>query len=215
MVRSTLVLALVATLLACSSESPFTPPADTGPEVQTDTSLSSDAAEDTSHVDAPPEASTDSGAPDAQADAGADAARDAADVPGDVTPDGDCDRDRDGHRARACGGDDCDDTRGDVHPGASEWCDGVDEDCDGVADALPDGGVDPGAAAFCRTSLTAGVTYDAQPARCVLPPASTVPGCSGPLTAPMCIGCRREGGRTICEATQNGTGIPPVVIPCG
>ncbi len=31
-------------------------------------------------------------------------------------------------------GDDCDDGRGDVHPGAVETCDDVDEDCDGVAD---------------------------------------------------------------------------------
>jgi MYXO-CTERM domain-containing protein len=29
---------------------------------------------------------------------------------------------------------DCDDGRGDVHPGAMETCDGVDEDCDGVVD---------------------------------------------------------------------------------
>lgn len=214
MVRSTLVLALVATLLACSSESPFTPPADTGPEVQTDTSLSSDAAEDTSQVDAPLEASTDSGAPDAQADAGADAARDAADVPGDVAPDGDCDRDRDGHRARACGGDDCDDTRGDVHPGASEWCDGVDGDCDGVADALPDGGVDPGSAAFCRTSLTAGVTYDAVPAQCVLPPGRFVGSCPV-FPSAQCVGCRRDGASTVCEYTPNEMGYRGTIARCG
>ncbi|MFH1467059.1 MAG: MopE-related protein [Pseudomonadota bacterium] len=29
---------------------------------------------------------------------------------------------------------DCDDTDPDVHPGADEWCDGVDTDCDGLAD---------------------------------------------------------------------------------
>lgn len=206
MVRALLILALA--LLACASESPFTPPMDSGAEVaedaQADTSQPSDTAtEDAAPPDAPLEASTDTGAEDTGRDA-----------PVDVAPDADCDRDRDGHRALACGGDDCDDTREAVHPGAPEWCDGVDGDCDGVADALPDGGVDPGSAAFCRTSLTAGVTYDAQPARCVLPPTSSVPGCGGPLAAPMCIGCRRDGGRTICEATQNGPGIPPVVIPC-
>lgn len=44
------------------------------------------------------------------------------------------DRDGDGHRSAQCGGDDCDD--GDVrrHPGATESCNDVDDDCDGVVD---------------------------------------------------------------------------------
>jgi hypothetical protein len=57
----------------------------------------------------------------------------------ELTPD----RDHDGHRAPLPGfapgapgscGDDCDDTNPNVHPGAKEVCDGLDNDCDGVAD---------------------------------------------------------------------------------
>ncbi len=35
-------------------------------------------------------------------------------------------------------GGDCDDARGDVHPGASEGCDGRDNDCDGAVDEAPE-----------------------------------------------------------------------------
>lgn len=45
-----------------------------------------------------------------------------------------CDTDADGFRATSCGGDDCDDTRKDVHPGAMDVCDGDDNDCDGTPD---------------------------------------------------------------------------------
>jgi photosystem II stability/assembly factor-like uncharacterized protein len=44
------------------------------------------------------------------------------------------DADGDGHASQACGGDDCDDQNPYVHPGAEELCNGLDEDCDGVAD---------------------------------------------------------------------------------
>jgi hypothetical protein len=44
------------------------------------------------------------------------------------------DHDMDGYFDVALGGDDCDDTSGAVHPGATESCNGRDDDCDGVVD---------------------------------------------------------------------------------
>lgn len=44
------------------------------------------------------------------------------------------DNDEDGYTDEACGGDDCDDTNPLVYPGATEECDGVDNNCDEVVD---------------------------------------------------------------------------------
>jgi hypothetical protein len=51
---------------------------------------------------------------------------------------GDCDSDDDGVRTVRAGGEDCDDDDASVFPGALEVCDGVDQDCDGLADEIED-----------------------------------------------------------------------------
>ncbi|MBI4918230.1 MAG: putative metal-binding motif-containing protein [Acidobacteria bacterium] len=95
--------------------------------------------------DSPPDA-TDSDVGDGEA--GGDADAEAGDADADAE-DGDawsdCDRDGDRYFAPLCGGDDCDDTRADVHPLALEACsDGVDNDCNGRRDG-DDPFCDPGA----------------------------------------------------------------------
>jgi hypothetical protein len=44
------------------------------------------------------------------------------------------DADADGYDAIQCGGEDCNDSRPDVRPGATEFCNGLDDDCDGAVD---------------------------------------------------------------------------------
>jgi hypothetical protein len=44
-----------------------------------------------------------------------------------------CDADGDFYASTTCGGNDCDDSDPATFPGADEWCDGVDSDCDGDA----------------------------------------------------------------------------------
>ena len=46
----------------------------------------------------------------------------------------DCDFDDDGWFSTLCGGDDCVDTDGGIHPGQTDYCDGVDNDCVGGID---------------------------------------------------------------------------------
>jgi len=63
----------------------------------------------------------------------------------------DTDADGDGHAAKRCGGDDCNDELSSAYPGAAEACNGKDDDCDGK----PDNGLGcvlGSAAVACKTS---------------------------------------------------------------
>lgn len=82
------------------------------------------------------------------------------------------DADGDGVAGVASGGSDCDDAEPEVYPGSVEWCDGVDNDCDGVVDEED-------------TIYTGGETYmdadgdgyhDLEPSGCVGQDASTFEG---------------------------------------
>jgi hypothetical protein len=75
-----------------------------------------------------------------------------------VTATVDGDQDGDGFPATGAGGADCDDTLASVHPGTLEVRDGVDEDCDGVAD---EGLISPGDVWITEIHVDPAVTSDA------------------------------------------------------
>ena len=123
----------------------------------------------------------DSGEPDT---GGMDAGHDAG------APDAGCDNDNDGHLAIACGGDDCNDNDPLTYPEAPELCDGIDENCDGVADRILTGD-DPVASAECAGALMS-----------VLPP-------NGVLQRSICyvpgMSSLDAAWLQACSPTQNGT----------
>jgi hypothetical protein len=49
-----------------------------------------------------------------------------------------CDKDNDGYAPASCGGTDCNDNNAAIRPGATEVCDGVDNNCNGQTDEGPD-----------------------------------------------------------------------------
>jgi hypothetical protein len=141
MSRFPLPALLAISLAACATESESVGPDRSGADVIDVRPRDAGGTPDLGVNDAAPDAGTDDGArADSGVDAGVDVEPDEgptdAATPDSATPDTGpvdeaCDRDRDGYRAVACGGDDCNDDDPRVNPGAREGCSFVDEDCDG------------------------------------------------------------------------------------
>ena len=164
-----------------------------------------DAAAPDVLVDAP--ATVDAG--DAALEAAADViAEVAVDAPGDTGPETPAcvDRDGDGHGTGCAAGLDCDDANPRRYVGAPELCNGVDENCDGLADGAPTmlGGLtfEPAAGMGCVAAFPPPSNELWQPVRCVLPTfdgASWV--CRDRPPIAICVMCVR--GETGCQVARN------------
>jgi hypothetical protein len=70
------------------------------------------------------------------------------------------DLDGDGYEAVACGGDDCDDADATRYPGATEICDGNDEDCNDATFGFIDADMDGAGSAACCNGTNCGTDCD-------------------------------------------------------
>ena len=128
------------------------------------------------------------------------------------------DADGDDHGDEECGGDDCDDSDPDRHPGADEACDGEDDDCDGDVD---EGCCEEGepCETECGTTGTRECLPDGSEGECT-PPAEVCNGddddCDGAVDEECCDEgepCETECGTTgtrDCPADgSEGDCLPP------
>ncbi len=110
------------------------------------------------------------------------------------------DLDGDGYGDAACGGMDCNDSDPAIHPGVTDVCDGVDNDCDGSVDGgLVSMGGSCGISADCCSGSCASGVCVAPPGMClgILDPCSAASDC--------CTG--------LCSASVDG--VPRCQVPGG
>jgi hypothetical protein len=133
------------------------------------------------------DAASEGGADAASIEAGNTEAAAAVDAP---APDAACpDRDNDGHRDRACGGDDCNDGDPAIAPGLPARCAAADYNCNGTADH-EEGASQDTLDRWCRENVrSADYLTWSHPPRCVRPNGNlTYPYASRPADV-RCMAC--------------------------
>lgn len=156
-----------------------------------------DAASDTSQSDVTPDTSTtDAPAVVDATDAVADVAVDVpSEVSADAAPDAPpacVDRDGDGYGAGCARGPDCDDADAQRHPGATERCNSLDDDCDGAGDVARSDALDAWCTTLWRTQYTRRNFNPMEDlARCYIPPA--MPRVAEPNCHPNRVACAAVG----------------------
>lgn len=167
-----LLLAFVFVLVACGS-----------PVVMMDAALDAAVADSANIPDAIVDSLQESSAEaaiDAPVETGADA----------TIAENSCDQDNDGHRARTCGGDDCDDTNANAYPGAMPRCARGDFDCDGNSDHLQGTATAPWCLSIGSPDAMRGVV-----------------DCTSLRGVPTCRSCQDRATNCICWTSSAGQDV--------